>query len=218
MALLTDPAAVAGLVVREVHTGARDGMPTRIAIARRDYATDQADLWDALTTAERIPRWFLPVTGELKVGGSYQLEGNAHGVVEECDAPRRFTVTWEMGPQISWVQVTLTPDADHTTLELRHEAVIDPGMWTQYGPGAVGVGWDLVLMSLGLHLASGEAVDPEEGLTFPTTPEGITFVRVAANGWADAAIADGDDPTVARTAAEQTITFYTVEPEEGSQS
>src|SRR5690348_9465302 len=71
--MITDPVASAGLVPREVRSGTRDGAPTKIAIARRTYATDQADLWDALTNIERIPRWFLPVTGELKVGGRYQL-------------------------------------------------------------------------------------------------------------------------------------------------
>ncbi|MFC7575124.1 hypothetical protein ACFQX8_23870 [Klenkia terrae] len=33
----------------------RDGVPTRVAVARRTYRTDRADLWDAVTSAERIP-------------------------------------------------------------------------------------------------------------------------------------------------------------------
>lgn len=218
MPLLTDPAAIAGLVVREVRTGSRDGAPTRIVIARRTYATDQADLWDALTNAERIPRWFLPVSGELKVGGRYQTEGNAGGVVQECDEPRRFAITWEMGPQVSWVTVTLTVDDECTVLELAHEAHIVPEFWDQYGPGAVGVGWDLALMALGLHLATGAAVDSTEGMAFPTTPEGLVFVEVAARGWANAAVADGDDSAAAHESAQRTITFYTVEPEAGPES
>ncbi|WP_405164083.1 SRPBCC family protein [Nocardia sp. NBC_01499] len=218
MPLLTDPAAIAGLVAREVRTGSRDGAPTRIVIARRTYATDQADLWDALTNAERIPRWFLPVSGDLKVGGRYQTEGNAGGVVQECAAPRRFAVTWEMGPQVSWLAINLTASDDGTQLELVHEAPVVPEFWDQYGPGAVGVGWDLGLMALGLHLSSGAAVDPAEGLAFPTTPEGTVFVETAAQGWADAAIGDGDDPAAANAAAQRTVTFYTVEPEDSSQS
>ena len=79
-----DPVTTAGLVTREVRSGIRDGAPTKIAIARRIYPADQADLWDALTNADRIPRWFLPVSGDLRVGGRYQLEGNAGGVVERC--------------------------------------------------------------------------------------------------------------------------------------
>ncbi|MEU1996959.1 SRPBCC family protein [Nocardia gamkensis] len=218
MPLLTDPAAIAGLVTRAVRTGSRDGAPTRIAVARRRYPTDQADLWDALTDIERIPRWFLPVSGDLRVGGRYQLEGNANGVVEECDAPERFAVTWEMGPQISWLTVRLTPAGDGTELELAHEAPVDPEFWTQFGPGAVGVGWDLALMGLGLHLASGDPVDPAEGMAFPTTPEGVTFVRTAALDWAAAAVGDGDDPAAANAAALRTVDFYTVDPTHGAEA
>ena len=114
-------------MTREVRTGSRDGAPTKIAIARRTYPTGQADLWDALTNAERIPRWFLPVSGELKVGGRYQLEGNAGGVVERCDEPESFAVTWEFGEMMSWLAVTLAPDGTGTRLELAHEAHVDPG-------------------------------------------------------------------------------------------
>jgi uncharacterized protein YndB with AHSA1/START domain len=218
MTLLSDPVATAGLVAREVRTGSRDGASTRLAIARRTYATGQDDLWDALTSPERIPRWFLPVSGDLSVGGRYQTEGNAGGVVEECDKPQRFAITWEMGPTISWVTVTLTPADGGTALELVHEAPVDPQFWEQFGPGAVGVGWDLALMALGLHLASGEPVDPEVGLTFPLTPEGKAFIGAASADWADAAVRDGDDPEKAQAAAEATTGFYTTMPEEGAQS
>ena len=208
-----DPAATAGLVTREVRSGSRDGVPTRIAIARRSYPTGQADLWDALTNADRIPRWFLPVSGDLKVGGRYQLEGNAGGVVERCEQPETFAVTWEFGGTVSWLQVTLVADGQRTTLELAHEAHVDPGMWEQFGPGAVGVGWDLGLMGLGLHLESGAAVDPAMAVTFPVSPEGVEFVRRAAAGWADAAVKDGDEAGPAHEAAARTAAFYTTPPE-----
>ena len=208
-----DPVATAGLVTREVRSGSRDGAPTKIVIARRAYPTGQADLWDALTSADRIPRWFLPVSGELKVGGRYQLEGNAGGVVERCDEPESFAVTWEFGGMVSWLQVTLVPDGRRTTLELAHEAHVDPGMWGQFGPGAVGVGWDLGLMGLGLYIESGAPVDPATAVTFPASPDGAEFIRRAAAGWADAAVEDGDEPGPAHEAATRTAAFYTAPPE-----
>lgn len=208
-----DPAVLAGLVVREVRTGQRDGTPTRIVIARRTYATDQADLWQAITDRQRIPRWFLPVSGELRVGGRYQLEGNAGGVVETCDQPSLLALTWEMGPMVSWVTVRLVPEGAGTTLELAHEAHVDPGLWEQFGPGAVGVGWDLALIGLGLHIDSGEPVDPESGASFALTASGTEFVRKSAAGWAAAAAADGDDRPAADAAAERTVAFYTVAPD-----
>ena len=39
------------------------------------------EVWDALTDPDRIRRWMMPITGELKVGGSFQLEGNAGGEI-----------------------------------------------------------------------------------------------------------------------------------------
>jgi uncharacterized protein YndB with AHSA1/START domain len=205
-----DPVSAAGLMTREVRTGFRDGVATRILIARRAYQAGQADLWDALTSADRIPRWFLPVTGDLKAGGRYQLRGNAGGVVEHCLEPDSFSLTWEFGGALSWVAVTLSAErTESTTLELTHEVVADPEMWGQFGPGAVGVGWDLALMALGLHLDSGAPVDPELAFTLPDSPDGAEFIRAAASGWADAAIEDGDEPDAARLAAVRTAVFYT---------
>jgi uncharacterized protein YndB with AHSA1/START domain len=210
-----DPVSTAGLVTREVRSGSRDGAETKIAIARRTYRTDQADLWDALTNADRIPRWFLPISGSLEPGGRYQIEGNAGGVIERCDEPETFAATWEYGPMMSWLEVTLTPAGDGTTLELAHEAHVHPDLWGQFGPGAVGVGWDLALMGLGLHIESGAPVDPAEGAAFPTSPEGVELVRRAATDWADAAVSDGDEPDAAHEAAERTVAFYTTPPEDG---
>jgi uncharacterized protein YndB with AHSA1/START domain len=202
----------ASRISRELRTGSRGGESTKIAVARRTYPTDRADLWDAVTNADRIPRWFLPIEGDLRVGGRYQLVGNAGGVVERCDAPSSFAATWEMGGMISWLEVTLTPAEEGTTLELVHESAVDPDMWGEYGPSAVGIGWDSGLLGLGLHLASGEPVDPELAATFLLTPEGLAFARESAAGWADAAVADGDDPLQARQAAERTVLAYTTLP------
>lgn len=216
--MISDPIETARLVTREVRNGEREGRPTRVVVARRTYATDQADLWNALTDPERLPRWFLPVSGELRPGGRFQVEGNAGGVVMHCDEPESFTVTWEMGEAVSWVGITLAPVADGTMLELAHEALADDPaaaeFWAQFGPGAVGVGWDLALLGLGLHLGSGEPVDRAAADTFTFSGEGRAFVEQAATGWADGAIAAGDDDTAARQAAARTIAFYTTDPSE----
>ncbi|HEX6577854.1 MAG TPA: SRPBCC family protein [Jiangellaceae bacterium] len=208
-----DPVRSAGLVTREIRTGSREGRPTKIAIARRRYVAERLDVWDALTDAERIPRWFLPVSGDLAVGGRYQLEGNAGGVIESCEQPESFVVTWEFGGMASWLRVHLSEDDGGTTLELVHEAHVDPDLWAQFGPGAVGVGWDLALFGLDQHLASGATVDPAEAATWLVSPEGVEFAQLCSEGWAQAAIGDGDEPEQARAAAERTVAFYTTPPE-----
>ncbi len=212
--MIPNPVATAGLVTREVRTGKRNGLPTKIVVASRTYGTEQSDLWDAVTNAERIPRWFLPISGDLKANGRYQLEGNAGGVIERCEEPELFAATWEYGGQMSWLQVGLSPTLHGTTLELAHEAPIDdPTFWNQYGPGATGVGWELGLLGLGLYLDSGAPVDPKLAEEWSTSPDGIEFVRLSATGWADAAVADGEEPGPAHEAAERTIAFYTIPPD-----
>jgi len=213
MTSMIDPVVTAGLVTRVIRTAERDGAPTKVAVASRTYDADRTDVWSALTDPERIPRWFLPVSGDLEEGGRYQLEGNAGGVVESCRAPEHLAVTWEFGGQVSWLQVDLTEADGVTTLELVHEAHVDPDMWDRYGPGATGVGWDLALMGLGVHLTSGRTLDPAESEKWSLSPEGVEFARRAGTGWAEAAVADGDDPAAAHEAAERTLAFYTTVPE-----
>lgn len=212
-----DPITAANMTVREIRTGERSGAATKVLTARRTYRADQADVWDALTNTERLPRWFLPVTGDLRPGGTYQTEGNAGGTVERCDAPDSFAVTWEFGGQVSWLEVRLSKAENGTVLELVHEAPVDPEMWRQYGPGAVGIGWDGSLYTLGVHLETGATLDPDEFESWMTGPEGVAFARAAGGSWAQAAIGDGDDPEAADAAMEAVIAFYTVPPEAGTQ-
>jgi len=208
-----DIAATLGAVTREIGTRELEGRPAHVLVAARTYDTGIDDLWDALTNAERIPRWFMPITGDLRLGGRYQLQGNAGGEITTCEPPRRLAVTWEIGGQVSWVSVRLAEEAAGTTrLELEHTAHVDDKFWDEYGPGAVGVGWDLAInLGLGQHLETGAAVDPEAALAWPTSPEGKAFVRGSSDGWAQASIAAGTDAAAARAAAARTTAFYTGE-------
>ena len=201
------PAAV-GAVVRRVEAGERDGQPVRAVIAARAYDTDIDDLWDALPNAERIPRWFLPITGELKLGGRYQLQGNAGGPITECAPPRRFAATWEFGGGKSWVEVDLEAAGEaRARLTLKHIAPVDPH-WETYGSGAVGVGWDLTLIGLEQHLGGGPG-SPAEGMAWAGSDEGKAFIRGCATLWGEGEAAAGEDPETARLRAETTSKFYT---------
>jgi uncharacterized protein YndB with AHSA1/START domain len=206
-----DPVEKAGLVTRTVDTVDRDGRPAKLLTAVRTYATSVDDLWDALTNIERIPRWFLPITGDLQPGGRYKLEGNAEGEVLACDPPRRFEITWEYGGETSWVTVVLSgdPAANEAHLELQHLAHVPDEFWDQYGPGATGIGWDLALMGLDLHLTTGEILDREEVARWETSPNAHAFVSRCSSAWCEASIAGGTDPCDARASAERVTGFYT---------
>ncbi|TCO61024.1 SRPBCC family protein [Actinocrispum wychmicini] len=202
-------------VRRHVGTRVLEAGEARVLTLSQSYDTDIKDLWDACTNVDRIPRWFLPVTGELRVGGQYQLTGNAGGTVERCDPPKSFAATWEYGGEVSWIEVRLSADPDgRARFELEHVAHVDDKRWAEFGPGAVGVGWDGMLMGLTLHLTSGgERVDPQEVIAFMMSPEGLGFVTSSSELWRDESIAAGTPADEANAAADRVTAFYTTPPE-----
>ena len=148
-----DAAAHLAAVERSTSLLERDGRPARTVTLARSFATTVDDLWDAVTNAERIPRWFAPVSGQLELGGHYQIEGNAGGTITACRRPSSFALTWEFGGQVSWVEVRLADDgAGGARLTLEHTSHRAPP-FDQFGPGATGVGWEMALGGLALHLA-----------------------------------------------------------------
>lgn len=187
------------------------GQARKVSLHRR-YDAPIEDVWDAITNPERIRRWFLPVTGDLRLGGTFQLQGNAGGEILRCEPPRLLAVTWVMGEQktetnTSEVEVRLSPsDEGGTVLELDHTAIVPPDFWATYGPGAVGVGWDGALLGLALYVRTGEAVSDPEGWSM--SPEGRAFMTESSAAWRAAHEACGASPQEAAAAAENTRKFY----------
>ena len=183
----------------------------RVSTISQVYDTGQDDLWDAVTDPERITRWFLPVSGELREGGKYQLEGNAGGTISRCDKPHGFAATWEYNGDVSWIEVRLVPEGDgRTRFELEHVAHVADEFWEQFGPGATGVGWDAGLLGLAMHLADPAAPRDQPAIeAWMASDEGKLFYRLSSDSWAEAAVADGTDPAVARERADRCYAAYT---------
>ena len=205
-------------VVRSLTTTERDGQELRLLTAERRYPATPDEVWDALTNPERVPRWFGgAVTGDLEIGGHFQIEGNAGGEVLACTPPETFSITWEYGGAISWVDVTLTVEGDQTRLLLEHTAPVDPTMWEQFGPGAVGIGWEMALMGLDEHLRTPDA-DPAQVQEWFTGPEGRPYLlecmTLCSDAWTAASIAAGTDPEAARAAGQRCTEAYTAPPPE----
>jgi uncharacterized protein YndB with AHSA1/START domain len=176
-------------------------------LLRRSYDAPVGDVWDAVTQPDRIKRWFMPISGDLRVGGSFQLEGNAGGEILSCEPPRLLKVSF--GGPTSIVELRLTPDGDSdTVLELEHTVPIE---MAQSGAGAlyVGPGWDGALLGLGLFLG-GEAVgDP---VAAATSPEALEFSRQSVHAWVEV-IKDSGTATAEQLAAATEVSLAQFAPE-----
>jgi uncharacterized protein YndB with AHSA1/START domain len=147
-------------------------------VLRRQYDAAIDDVWDALTDPVRVRRWFLPLSGDLRVGGAFQLEGNAGGEILGCEPPRLLRVTF--GGPASLVELRLSAHGeDATVLELEHTVPIE---MAGSGAGAlfVGPGWDGAFMALALFLDGEVSDDP---VAAADSPEGREFAGQSVHAW-----------------------------------
>jgi uncharacterized protein YndB with AHSA1/START domain len=152
-------------------------------LLRRGYPAEIEDVWETLTNPDRIKRWFLPISGDLRVGGSFQTEGNAGGEIVACEAPRLLRVSW--GEPTSIVELRLSEADGDTTVELEHTVPLEIA---RSGAGAlfVGPGWDLTLLGLAGHLNAADYPSGWDG-----TPEGLQFAAQSIEAWSSTVEASG---------------------------
>lgn len=157
-----------------------DGLGERVSVLlRRAYDAPLNDVWDAVTEPDRITRWFMPISGEFRVGGTFQLEGNAGGDILACEPPRLLRVTF--GGPTSLVEIRLTAHGvSGAVLELEHTVPIEMAE-SVAGALYVGPGWDSALVGLDRFLR-GEAVgDPVAAANSAQAQE---FSRQSVHAWA----------------------------------
>lgn len=185
---------------RRVAAGDLHGGSAHAVELHRELRAPVDDVWDACTDPDRVRRWFLPLSGDLRPGGTFQLEGNAGGTITTCEPPHQLELTWECGDATpSRVSLDLTAGDDGTTELLLRHTVPDDEQWAQFGPGAVGVGWDAPLIALAM-LLDGESPHAEQ-----FTP---AFMRQSAAEWGAAHQVGGAGPEEARDAVAHTSNFY----------
>jgi len=189
-----------------------DGSGERVSVLlRRGYDAPIDDVWDAVTQPDRIKRWLMPISGELRVGGSFQLEGNAGGEILTCEPPRLLKVTF--GAPTSIVELRLTPDGDgDTVLELEHTVPIEIA---QSGAGAlyVGPGWDGALLGLGLFLRGDAIGDP---VAAANTTEAREFSKQSVSAWV-AVVEDSGTATLEQLAAATEVSLAQFAPDQATQ-
>jgi uncharacterized protein YndB with AHSA1/START domain len=128
---------------------------------RRQYPVSVEELWEALTSPERLRRWLGKVTGDLRAGGCYRIDFAADGgdddpsdrttgTIRSCEPPRLLLLSWDFdGEPTSLVRVAVSATEDGATLELEHSRL-------PHGQaGGYGAGWHAHLAELG-RLVRGE--------------------------------------------------------------
>ncbi|KNB51882.1 SRPBCC domain-containing protein [Streptomyces caatingaensis] len=204
---------------REINSYPVSSGEGRSLLIRRTYDAPVEDVWDACTRPSRIGRWLAPVRGDFRIGGAFEVEGNASGQVLRCERPELLKVTWEYGRGAATeVEVRLARNpAGGTVFELRHASaaeLVDELVRTEGLVGAVrnGAGWDLVLLGLDLFLHG----DVPDRAAWKDTPQVREFTIHSFRAWGDASRAawgvSADDMA---TVVESAVRHVTRAPEGG---
>ena len=160
----------------------------RTAILRRTYDAPIEDVWAACTEPDRLNRWFLAVSGDLRPCGRFSLAGNAGGEIVGCEPPRQLHLTWVYGDRpVDEVWLRLASAADGgTALELEHATVSTEVEWEgrmlDVIPG-VGSGWELPLAWALPAYLRGELPDAPAAEWYEPAPEHMAFAERSAREW-----------------------------------
>ena len=123
----------------------------------RYHDTDPADLWDAVTNPARLARWFAPVEGDPREGGSFVIHFDDADTpscrVISCDAPRSFTWEWPHAATTSVVEVQVGTEGPGSRLRLVHRRL------TQTSAPEYSAGWQAYVQALEAHLDGRDAGD-----------------------------------------------------------
>src|SRR3954451_7132817 len=97
----------------------------RVAVFRRSFDAPIEDVWDACTNPERLARWYTTVTGDLRVGGTFEQTNMGSGRIVRCERPHLLTLSLgENGADEIELRLS-AGDGGATTLELQHATTVD---------------------------------------------------------------------------------------------
>ncbi|MEL6680509.1 MAG: SRPBCC domain-containing protein [Pseudomonadota bacterium] len=129
----------------------RDTQTKDVQLVKTVYlAADPKKVWDYLTRAEHLAKWYHAAVADMAAGGAYQLnnasgEKIVWGKVLEWDPPKRLVTTFEAGPlggEETVVAWDLKPLEGGTFVTLTHSGVLAIGEGGPKMLHAVDGGWD----------------------------------------------------------------------------
>ena len=146
----------------------------RVAVLTRTYPTTVEDLWDACTDPARLRRWYTPVSGDLRVGGTFAQEQMGSGTIVACEPPHFLKLSLgQRGADEIELRLTSGPGERSATLELQHATTIDEheiGGRMYDAVYCMGGGYYPRLEALGM-LLSGTLPDDYDSTTFHLNPD-----------------------------------------------
>ena len=186
---------------------------------QRTYDSPIEDVWEALTTPDRISRWFLPISGDYRLGGRYQLEGNAGGEILECDRPRLVRVSWvfgemaDAGPDLRGRRAS---DAGRSRIHDGRAGAHRHRPGRVLGPVRTGRGWRRLGRGRSRVLApfARRIRGVGDAIAWQSSAEGREFFAQSSAAWGAAYAASGADPDAVEKAVANTTAFYAPEPQE----
>ncbi len=127
---------------------------------------------NACTNPDRLRRWYVPVTGDLRIGGRFEQATMGSGEIQRCEPPHRLTLS--LGGGADEIELQLSA-GDHgaTVLELQHATTIDQheiGGQMVDAIFCMGGGYYPRFVALDKHLR-GQLPDDYDTLTFHQNPE-----------------------------------------------
>jgi uncharacterized protein YndB with AHSA1/START domain len=134
---------------------------TRGAIRVEDvYDTDIDDLWAACTAPDRLARWIARVSGDLRVGGTFDAlftsTATNTGRVEVCDAPHHLLVRMAPGTEDeAEIEAWLSTEGTRTRLAVEERGLPLDKLHFH------GAGWQAHLEDLTRSLESGAPAHPD---------------------------------------------------------
>jgi uncharacterized protein YndB with AHSA1/START domain len=145
----------------------------RVAVFTRTYDAPIEDVWDACTNPDRLRRWYVPVTGELRVGGNFQQVNMGSGTVLVCEKPRLLKLSLGGGADEIELRLSPGPADGATTLELQHATTLDSheiGGQSYDAIFCMGGGYYPRLLALDQHL-HGTLPDDYDSTAFHLNPD-----------------------------------------------
>lgn len=183
-----------------------NGQPGRCVRISVKIPAPVATVWEAISTQRGLRSFLGDIRGDLREGGSFAIRDNASGAIHECVPQREIFTDWDFAESHSTVRVRLTEEEDFTVVDLE---IASPDTqddhWNTYGPGATGVGWEMVLLGLQHYATTGESMDENTWIESGSAREAITHW---ADAWCDVHVSTGADDVAARKAADRTAAFY----------